>query len=80
MRFSSSSVAMPSSPGHHDVDDRRIERHRARQLEAFVRRIDASRTVYPSRVSSVSRISRMISSSSTTRTMPVPDVAIIVPV
>jgi hypothetical protein len=33
IRFSSSSVAIPSRPGHHDVDDRGVERQRARHLE-----------------------------------------------
>src|SRR5687768_9063796 len=75
IRFSSSSVATPSIPGimmSTIAASNGIARASSRPSSPE----DASRTVYPSRVSSVSRISRMISSSSTTRIMPVPVVAI----
>src|SRR6185437_13542066 len=75
MRFSSSSVAMPSSPGIM-MSTIAASNGSARAISSPSVPDEATRTSYPSRVSRVSRISRMISSSSTTRIVPWREVAI----
>src|SRR3954453_23434730 len=75
MRFSSSSVAMPSSPGIM-MSTIAASNGSARAISSPSAPDEATRTSYPSRVSRVSRISRMISSSSTTRIVPWREVAI----
>src|SRR5436190_460596 len=75
IRFSSSSVAMPSSPGIM-MSTSAASNGSARAISSPSAPDEATRTSYPSRVSRVSRISRMISSSSTTRIVPWREVAI----
>src|SRR3954452_19726241 len=77
MRFSSSSVAMPSRPGIM-MSTMAASNGSARASSSPSAPEVASRPSYPSRVSSVSRISRMISSSSTTRTVPLWEAAMLV--
>ena len=77
-RFSSSSVAMPSRPGIM-MSTIAASTGSARASSRPSSPEDARRTLYPSRVSSVSRISRMISSSSMTRIVPFREVAIALP-
>src|SRR5919197_4160935 len=75
MRFSSSSMAMPSMPGIM-MSTMAASNGSARASSSPSAAEAAARTAYPSRVSSVSRISRMISSSSTTRIEPCGEVEV----
>src|ERR1700732_148780 len=75
IRFSSSSVAIPSSPGIM-MSTIAASNGTARASSSPSLPDAARRTSYPSRVNKVSRISRMISSSSTTRIVPLRDMVI----